>query len=220
MSVYHLGKWWNQMLEPTNVQAIWNHPEFRSLDDWVGKYRPEIIQETLELLQNGQVQNMLDFDPQHRELMLQSDQHNSWGITFLKFFGQSTDQTQEYKHLELIVNHPLVYNMSISVLKPGGYIPPHVGQCRALVKYHIPIKIPPNCYMIYDGQKYDWIDRMLFDDTLIHSVYNKSSEPRVILLIDILRPMGFPWNIINTRISSLVWIDPNIRDRYQQIKKK
>ena len=103
-----------------NKCKLFGNIEFRSVDDWVGKYDPEIIQETLELYQDGQVQNMLDFDPQHRELMLQSDQHNSWGITFLKFFGQSTNRTQEYKHLELTVNHPLVIISSISILKPGG----------------------------------------------------------------------------------------------------
>jgi aspartyl/asparaginyl beta-hydroxylase (cupin superfamily) len=215
MAVYHLGKWWNDCLEPTNVSAVWNCPEFKSLDDFVVKFRKEIISETREM--SSIAENMLDFDLQHRDLMLKSPNPNSWKIAWLKYFGRPISRKLS-SHLQQIVDHPIVYNCSISVLEPGGGIPLHVGQCQALLKYHIPITIPEgDVGMSYNGKTYRWDDRMLFNDTLQHAVWNRTSEKRVIILMDIIRPMPFPWNVVNQRVLDLAWLDPVIRERFSRL---
>lgn len=158
---------------------------------------------------------MEDFDSVHARLHPQG-----WRTIWLRYFGKRVPQRSREmsESLARIINHPLVYNASISILEPGGGIPLHVGQCRGLVKLHLPVSVPEGeCYMLYNGKKFYWTSPMIFDDTLPHLVSNQTSETRVIILLDILRPMNFPWDILNSRIASLVWWDPVVSQRYKRI---
>jgi aspartyl/asparaginyl beta-hydroxylase (cupin superfamily) len=55
-----------------------------------------------------------------------------------------------------------------------------------------------------NGEKFNWIEGkgLLFDDTYVHSVYNYTNEPRIILFVDIERPLMFPFNQINKTLIS------------------
>jgi ornithine lipid ester-linked acyl 2-hydroxylase len=210
MAAYHIGRIWNSCLETTNVTQVWNDPSFRSLDDHIMTNLDD-IKDAVKMVSGYEV-NMHDFDPQHAALV----NDDSWKTVWLKYFGRPIPCIKGI--LRTIVDHPIVYNASLSILEPGGSIPMHVGQCQALVKYHVPISIPKgDCHMVYNGRKYTWDDRMLFNDTLPHMVVNNTSERRVIILMDILRPMSIPWNFINESVAKSVWIDPVVRQRYQQI---
>lgn len=214
MTAYHLGQFWDSCLEQTNTSVVWSCASFKSLDVALQNNKEIIIDECLEMLNSQEEVNMATFDPQHAVLMSQNT--DGWKTVWLKYFGKVIPRGQS--KISDIVSHPIIYNTSISILEPGASIPPHVGQCQALVKFHFPLKIPEGeCYMIYNGKKYYWTDRMLFNDCITHSVYNKTKERRVILLMDIIRPMPAPWNIINERVLSLAWWDPIVSKRYEMI---
>lgn len=210
MFIYYLGSFWNQQLEPTDISAVWESNEFKDFDLFMKQNKNQIIKSTQDHLEKSKELSLLDFDRPHQNLMNASPNKDSWKIVFLKYFGKRVVKSGI---LSKICQYPIVYNASISILESNGVIPPHVGQCKGLVKYHFPIDIPEgDLGMLYDNVIYKWEERALFDDTHLHSVWNYTSKRRIILLFDLIRPMPFPWNILNERVLSLAWLDKSVRE--------
>lgn len=77
-----------------------------------------------------------------------------------------------------------------SLLRPGAHIPPHHGFLNTRLICHLPLIVPPECALRVGNETRPWREGQLviFDDTMEHEAWNRSSEPRVILLFDIWRP--------------------------------
>lgn len=95
-----------------------------------------------------------------------------------------------------------------SILSPGKHIPPHRGIFKGFVRCHLGLLIPErqaDCYMRIEDVNLHWQPGkcIVFDDTYEHEVYNNTDEIRVVLLIDVLRPMRYPGRVL-TR--ALMWI--------------
>jgi aspartyl/asparaginyl beta-hydroxylase (cupin superfamily) len=77
-----------------------------------------------------------------------------------------------------------------SVLKPGVRIPPHTGFLNARLICHLPLIIPPGCFLRVGNDEREWQKgrAWVFDDSIEHEARNSSGETRVILLFDIWRP--------------------------------
>jgi hypothetical protein len=96
--------------------------------------------------------------------------------------------------VSLLKRVPGVQSALVSVMEPGAYVPPHSDPAKGVVRYHLGIKVPKdraNCWICVDGQKYCWEEGkgVLFDDVFDHWVRNDTDETRVILFVDILRPL-------------------------------
>ena len=94
------------------------------------------------------------------------------------------------------------------MLEPGKSIPAHHGPYRGYLRYHLGIKVPkesPPSIRLKD-QIYHWEEKesVLFDDTWDHEVINKSNQERVVLIIDLLRPLPFLPNQINRFIANFL----------------
>ena len=74
----------------------------------------------------------------------------------------------------------------------------HGDPAKGVIRYHLAFKVPrdrENCFIEVDGQRYHWKEGegVVFDDVFDHWVRNDTDEYRVILFVDILRPLdGFP----------------------------
>lgn len=78
-----------------------------------------------------------------------------------------------------------------SVLKPGTEILPHHGVTNLRLVLHLPLLVPPNCALnVFGGGEHHWQEgkTVLFDDTYRHEAWNRSSQSRVILLMDCWNP--------------------------------
>ncbi len=78
-----------------------------------------------------------------------------------------------------------------SVLAPGSHIKPHHGVTNTRVVLHLPLIVPADCALnIVNGEPHHWKEGepMMFDDTFQHEAWNRSSETRVILLMDAWNP--------------------------------
>ena len=102
-----------------------------------------------------------------------------------------------------------------SILQPGQTLLVHTGANYGVLRYHLAIRVPVDeqtCSLVVGRETRHWHygQDLLFDDTLPHSASNTSDEVRVVLFIDVLRPMH---NICRSRIISLLhWlIAPNTR---------
>ena len=53
---------------------------------------------------------------------------------------------------------------------------------------------------------------MVFDDTFNHEVWNDTDETRVVLFVDVLRPLPFPESLINRAIVEAIGWSPFVLD--------
>jgi ornithine lipid ester-linked acyl 2-hydroxylase len=112
------------------------------------------------------------------------------------------------KTVDALREIPGVQNSMFSILAPGKYIPPHRGPYNGLIRYHLGLIVPRSekCWIRVADQTITWAEgrSIVFDDTYEHEVRNDTSETRVVLFADFLRPLGFPANIINKKLVSRI----------------
>lgn len=91
-----------------------------------------------------------------------------------------------------------------SVLDPGKSVPLHEGPYLGYLRYHLGIRVPrDNPPLIrVAGRPYVWAEGegVLFDDSWPHEVENHSSEPRVVLIVDVPRPLPRLPDLVNRTI--------------------
>ena len=76
------------------------------------------------------------------------------------------------------------------------------------MRYHLALAVPtvaPPSMRVKD-QIHTWREgeSILFDDSWNHEVYNRSPEPRVVLMVDVLRPMAWPFHAVNWLVTRVL----------------
>lgn len=95
---------------------------------------------------------------------------------------------------------PGLQNAWFSILAPGYHIPAHRGVTKAVIRVQLGLKIPKdrqNCTMRVDDVNFSWQEGkcVVLDDSFEHEVHNNTDEERVILFLDVDRPMKAPGRI-------------------------
>jgi len=123
------------------------------------------------------------------------DKHRNWKIFMLYAMGERPAANRALcpKTCELLERIPDLFQAFFSILDPEKSIPPHTGPYSGYLRYHLGLKVPrkdPPSMRVKD-QWYMWQEgeAVLFDDTYDHEVFNRSTEERVVLVVDVLRPM-------------------------------
>ena len=77
-----------------------------------------------------------------------------------------------------------------SLLRPRTRIPPHHGMLNTRLICHLPLIVPPGCWLRVGNETRFWEEGklMIFDDSIEHEAHNPTDRLRVILLFDIWRP--------------------------------
>lgn len=134
---------------------------------------------------------------------------DQWKVFVIKWYDKSLDNAKKLcpNTTAIIENCPNIHIAMFSILEPGKYIPPHKGPFKGCLRYHLGLKIPKdreNCYIKVNNEKFSWKEgeSLVFDDTYEHSVHNNTKEPRIILFIDIERPLSYPLNHINSYLTN------------------
>lgn len=153
----------------------------------------------------------------------------SWRLINIKLGKEYTKDA--YNHfpflIKLLQDMPEVRSCAISVLQEGVRIPIHNGYYKGLMRYMLPIIVPKdreNVFLIVNGIKYNWTEGVgvLWDDNYPHKVYNNTKEIRVVIYMDVIRPLygllnGFNKFIINSMTNSKI-VKEEIKRTEIQIK--
>ncbi|NTS64857.1 aspartyl/asparaginyl beta-hydroxylase domain-containing protein [Sphingomonas sp. HHU CXW] len=77
-----------------------------------------------------------------------------------------------------------------SILRAGAHIPAHTGVTNTRTIIHLPLVVPPACAFRVGGETRPWIEgeAFAFDDTIEHEAWNRSTEPRIVLIFDVWNP--------------------------------
>jgi len=110
---------------------------------------------------------------------------------------------------KLLKQMPGMKTAFFSILAPGKHLPPHRGPWKGVLRLHLGLLIPEPaelCAIRVGSQTRNWQEGkvMIFDDTFEHEAWNRTDGVRVILFVDIMRPMRFPANVVNAVFTSVI----------------
>lgn len=136
---------------------------------------------------------------------------DDWKTFFLYGFGYKAEANCARcpETTRLIESVPGMTTAFFSILSPGKHIPEHRGVYKGFLRYHLGLKVPApaeQCRIRVDEISAHWEEGkgMLFDDTYQHEVWNNTDGIRVVLLLDVIRPMRFPGNVINQMLINMI----------------
>ena len=121
---------------------------------------------------------------------------DNWRTYAFYVFGTRIDENCRACPLtaKLLDAMPNLRNAWFSILAPGYHIPPHRGPTKALVRCHLGLMIPTDaerCWIRVGDQVRHWQNGrcLCFDDTYEHEVRNDTPQARVVLFLDLDRPL-------------------------------
>src|SRR5438270_11079011 len=104
-----------------------------------------------------------------------------------------------------------------SILCPRKRLPPQRGPFKGVLRYHLGLRVPDRsqqlCGIRVGGQTRSWAEgaSLLFDNTFVHSAWNESGETRVVLIVDVERPLHPPMAQINRALIRVIGALPAVR---------
>lgn len=112
----------------------------------------------------------------------------AWDVFGLWAFGKRMDDNcalcpMTAKLVEVV---PGMTTAGFSRLAPGTHIRPHRGYSADVLRFHLGLISPAGFALRVGDETHEWRDGegFAFDDTIEHEAWNRSSEPRVVLLVD------------------------------------
>ena len=82
------------------------------------------------------------------------------------------------------------HHIMFSALNPRSHIPPHVGVMNGILRGHLPLIVPDGCTIRVGEEERGWQEGkvLVFDDSYVHEVWNRSDHLRVVLFINFWHP--------------------------------
>lgn len=120
---------------------------------------------------------------------------HDWRVYYLWIMGLRAEPnaTRCPRTTAALERVPGLFQAHFSVLDPGKSIPAHRGPYAGYLRYHLALEVPaadPPRLRVAD-RVHTWREgeSLLFDDSHEHEVVNTATERRVVLIVDIARPM-------------------------------
>jgi aspartyl/asparaginyl beta-hydroxylase (cupin superfamily) len=176
-----------------------------------------IIREELErvLEDHAALPNFQDISKDQIEIT----DDDRWKTFFLYGYGFKAKLPTEMcpRTAALMQEIPGMKTAMFSILSPGKHILDHRGPYKGVLRYHLGLIVPQEmeaCRIRVGEDIRHWEEgrSMIFDDTFNHEVWNDTDETRVVLFVDILRPLPFPESLINRLIVKAIGFSPFVLD--------
>jgi len=175
---------------------VCSNPVAMKLNTLINLNHDNILIEVIEALKLNSIQKHTITYPKWLK------QEDCWNPLWIKYMGEWAASSEHLPTLKRIASFfPDITVMHVSIFHPGSTIIEHSSPSRAVHRYHYGLKIPKNDVGLKIGGKdIQWIEKegFIWDDTIPHSVWNHTSEPRIVIFADILRPLSLI-NSLGTR---------------------
>jgi len=142
-----------------------------------------------------------------------------WKTFFLYGYGFEADLGVELcpKTAELMRQIPGMTTAMFSILSPNKHILPHRGPYKGVLRYHLGLIVPSDkqaCRIRVGQDIRHWEEggSLIFDDTFDHEVWNDTDEVRIVLFVDVLRPLPRFESLINRAIVRAIGLSPFVLD--------
>jgi aspartyl/asparaginyl beta-hydroxylase (cupin superfamily) len=160
----------------------------REVEKYHSKIKSEVLKNVLPYL--DEITNFNSVLPQQRALK----QNDQWKSFFLIALGKPIENHQNLcpNTAEALKNIPGLINAFFSILRPGVHIPAHRGPYSGILRYHLGVIIPKGDVgiRVADVQcRWEEGKSLYFDDSFDHEAWNHTDQIRVVLFVDIERPL-------------------------------
>ncbi len=142
-----------------------------------------------------------------------------WKTFFLYGYGFEAELGVELcpRTAALMREIPGMTTAMFSILSPRKHILDHRGPYKGVLRYHLGLIVPEDaaaCRIRVGDDIRHWEEgkSLIFDDTFNHEVWNDTDETRVVLFVDVIRPLPSPESTINRLIIKGIGVSPFIRD--------
>lgn len=168
----------------------------------LGEHWREIQAELMPLLEERRAIPALgEISPDHRKIA--RDDH--WKSFFFTGYGfrAAENHARCPTTSALLEKVPGLVVAFFSIMEPGSHVPPHRGVTKAWLNCHLGMVVPEGpgrCAMDVAGKTVEWREGewMVFDETHRHEVWNERAAPRVVLFLQVRRPMRLPGRLAAT----------------------
>lgn len=151
---------------------------------------------------------------------------NMWKTFFLAGYGLESEENSKRcpDTTEIIKRIPGMKTAFFSILAPKKHIPAHRGPYNGVLRYHLGLIVPEPkeiCRIRIEDQIAHWEEgkSLIFDDTFEHEVWNDTDGFRAILFVDFVRPVMFPFNLLNEFLINAASFAPLIKEAEVRHKK-
>ncbi len=186
---------------------------------WVAEIEEswQVIREEVEQLLEHQaaLPNFQDISKDQVEIT----DDDRWKTFFLYGYGFEAKLGVEMcpRTAALMRRIPGMSTAMISILSPRKHILDHRGPYKGVLRYHLGLVVPEDaesCRIRVGDDVRHWQEgrSMIFDDTFNHEVWNDTDETRVVLFVDVLRPLPEPESTINRLIVKAIGYSPFVLD--------
>jgi beta-hydroxylase len=167
------------------------------LFDWLAMLRDNwkaIRDEAIAVLERPEAVPLLnEISPDHEDIA----PPGKWRSFFLHGYGFSVPENLARcpKTAAIVARIPDLNTAFFSILAPGAHIPAHRGVTKGLLTCHLGLIVPEGrLEMAVGPETVRWQpgETILFDDSWTHEVWNDTAETRVILLMQVRRPLRAP----------------------------
>jgi beta-hydroxylase len=171
-----------------------------------------IRKEVDQVLQhNNALPNFQDIMPRQQRI----SQDDGWKTYYFYAFGFQAKKNCERcpETWKLLQQIPGLKAAFFSILSPGKHIPEHRGKHKGLIRYHLGLIVPEpksKCRIRIGNEIAYWEEgkSLIFDDTFPHEVWNDTDGYRVVMFLDIARPLKFPLSLVNWIVSQILAVSP------------
>jgi len=161
--------------------------------------------------------NILSYRATHK--ILDKKDVYKWKTVFLRAYGRSVKENEIYfpVTVNLLKKYKNIVSLAFfSCMEPKFTIHTHKGPFKGVLRLHHGLIVPnsKDIYIIVDNKKYFWKENetFIFDDTFDHSAHNLTNEKRVVLFLDVIRPLPFILDKVNRLIINLISITPFVNE--------
>lgn len=201
---FNLLSWWNQSIksecdiQDSNIlngipsyQNAWEstNKTAQQFNTLLNLNHDDILTEVEEFLSGGDAK-LFNFSypiSDHNWIK----QEDKWSPLWIRFMGNWNPISEKIPTLRKTVSlFPEIINIYISVFQPGDAVIDHKGLSRATQRYHYGLKIPinePSLKIVDYDISWEEKQGFVWDDTLSHSAWNHTNQPRIVIFADILR---------------------------------
>ncbi len=181
------------------------YPSLRTLD----RNFPDVQRELQSLLaEKAAIPRYHDLDQAQNYISNTVDTDKNWKIFYFYAMGEkpAANRAKCPRTAALLDQIPGLFQAFFSILDGGKSVPAHCGPYRGYIRYHLPLVVPelnPPSIRIKD-QHHTWKEgeSILFDDSWNHEVFNQATTDRVVLIVDVRRPMPLPLAALNRFVES------------------
>jgi aspartyl/asparaginyl beta-hydroxylase (cupin superfamily) len=121
--------------------------------------------------------------------------NGKWEVLNFYFWGEANENNCAAcpELTRFLKSIPGLLSATVSKLSPYTDIHPHVGDTNLIARCHLGLVIPaklPDCGIMVNNEYRSWEEGkwVIFCDAYRHSAWNRTCQPRFVLIVDILLP--------------------------------